>query len=350
MKKTIIFFLLLVIFGCKKDPYVDITFEAPVFKDSMIVNPVVLNDTIFTKFVAGINSYKDYIVLYANIVDYQLHLFDKKDGRLVKSFAALGRGPQEVLLFDNYSFNEEMGIASSIYTMQKKVVTFYIDSILENKSHFMDKMEYDGYDKIAWTNIYKCRQGYLMGGRKYETHPDGYRLTRLSDDFKIIGSYNDYPLLVNAEDSVNLALDWDQLRISSTLSPDGSKYAEATQIGGIIETFSIGNQIERTALKGFYKPHFYKDKNNVVFTEKTALGFYYLKATNSYLYALSYNGRNLEVPSCEVLVFDWQGNPVKKYINGKYRFMSICPDEKDGKMYAIAITGAREFILVAFDI
>lgn len=350
MKYFCFVFIFLATVSCKKDIYSDIAFEAPTFKDSVIVTPTVLNDTIFAKIIIGTNSYKDYLVLFANINDHLLHIFNKKDGRLVKSFAELGRGPQQILPFHHgYSINEKEGKLGIIYPIEKKIVIFHLDSILDNKEHFMDKIMYEDYDKIAWEKAYKRDKDFFMTGRKYETYQNGARFTLLSEKLKITDTYNSYPLLSSAKDSIKAALDWNILGILYAISPDGSKFAEATTIGGILETFSLSNKIERIALKGFYKPHFYRKKNEMVFTPKTQFGFYYLNASDDYLYALSYNGKQQKELSYEIQVFDWHGNPIKKYINKQYRLMSVCPDEKQGKLYALAYTDSHKIILVTFD-
>lgn len=134
------------------------------------------------------------------------------------------------------------------------------------------------------------------------------------------------------------------------MSPDGSKFAEGTRVGGILETFKIDNKIEPQILKGYYKPYFLRDKNEIIYTPKTQFGFYYLTSSNNYLYALSFNGGNCEeYPLCEMQVFDWEGNPIKKYKTNK-PLLNVCIDEERGKVYALSQTPMKELYLITFNL
>lgn len=87
----------------------------------------------------------------------------------------------------------------------------------------------------------------------------------------------------------------------------------------------------------------------MVFTEKTQFGFYYLAASNKYLYALSNNGKNdNSFVEKDIQVFDWLGNPIKKYKTDQW-LMNVCVDEEDKKAYAITFNN-WDFHLVSFDL
>ena len=72
-----------------------------------------------------------------------------------------------------------------------------------------------------------------------------------------------------------------------------------------------------------------------------------MTASNNYLYALSFDSNTFEYMSTDMQVYDWQGNPVKKYKTDR-PLQSICVDEKRGKVYAISMTPEREQILISF--
>ena len=153
---TIILFLATI--SCKKDIYSEISFEAPVFTDSVYTNTEVLNDTLYTKFVTGIASYKEYVILFANIDDYLFHFFNKNTGSIVKSFGKLGRGPQEILQISQFHVNETHGVLTAYQQMTKEIYVFHLDSVLQNKDRFIDKIDLRRYENMTFLNIYISKQ------------------------------------------------------------------------------------------------------------------------------------------------------------------------------------------------
>lgn len=91
------------------------------------------------------------------------------------------------------------------------------------------------------------------------------------------------------------------------------------------------------------------EKNQPVYTQKTQFAFAALAATDNYLYALSLNGANdLYLPVTDIQVFDWQGNPIKKYKTNQL-LMRLCVDEANGKAYAIVYDNGDQN-LVSFNL
>lgn len=87
----------------------------------------------------------------------------------------------------------------------------------------------------------------------------------------------------------------------------------------------------------------------MVFTKKSQFGFYGLTASDKYLYALSHSGKNdFNLPEKDFQVFDWQGNPIKKYKTDQL-LMRLCVDEANAKVYAIAFDN-YEYHLVSFNL
>lgn len=345
MKQIIVFLISLLAISCKKDMYQNIKFQTLNFPDSIELKANVLNDTIFTRFAWGLSCYKDYIILNANMDDHFLHLYDKNSGTRIKSFAKLGRGPQEVLAINNFHINENEGILTAFSQPEKNIYIFYLDSILQNKEHYMEKISLKHQSQMVFFEAYKCPSGFLLYGTRCEPYPQGARFTLFSKQGELLFAFDQYPIKP-LKDSLNNRDEWGQLLLSRTLSPDGTKFAEATQIGYIIETLDIKTHIERSSLKGYFKPHYFQEKNKKIFTPKTQFGALYLSSSNKYLYVLSYNGSNTPNPIHDIQVFDWQGKPVKKY-KTDYHLLNIYPDEENGKIYALAKTSAHELILIS---
>ena len=350
MKQTyIILFVFLAAVSCKKDIYSGITFTAPIFPDSIAVKAEVLNDTLFTKIIGNIALYKNYIILLTPAEDNMFQLYDKKTGVKIKDFGELGRGPQQILKIYDFSINNQQGTLTAFHQATREIYCFYLDSVIQNRPHFMDKINIKHYEDMTFDNAYRCKQNFLLRGGKCEAYPGGARLSLLSESGEIINMYDQYPVSSNFQDSIHAGEDWRELWCKQSISPDGTKYAEVAGIGGIFETFSIENKIEPLALKGYYKPHFYEKNYKKTFTAKSQFTFYYLTVSNQYVYALSHNGGSeYRLPKNDIQVFDWKGNPIKKYKTDQ-RLMSICVDETNQKIYAITFNN-YEYYLVSFNL
>ena len=177
MKKIIIFFILLAIFGCKNDHYVGITFETPEFKDSVYVKTEIFNDTIYTRMAWGMASYKDYIILLANIDECQFQLYNKETGERVKEFGRLGRGPQEILPVSNFHVNESRGILTSYFQAARQILVFHLDSIIQGKEHFMDKIQIQECTDMTFWEALPVHRNLLLYGGKCEAYPNGARFS-----------------------------------------------------------------------------------------------------------------------------------------------------------------------------
>ena len=350
MKLTItILFIFLAAVSCKKDIYSEIAFTAPVFPDSVLVKATVLNDTLFTKGVSDLAVYKNYVILLTPSEDFMFQLYDAETSVKVKNFGELGRGPQQIFKVNDFSLNTQHGTLTAFHQATREIYQFYLDSVIQDKPHFMDKTSIKKYDDMTFSKAYATQQGFLLSGGKCVVYPGGARLSLFTRDGRITDAYNCYPISSSPQDSIRVGEDWGRLLCLMAISPDGCKYAEATGIGGLLETFDVGVKIEPIALKGFYKPHYYMEDNQMVFTEKTQFGFYYLAASNKYLYALSNNGKNdNSFVEKDIQVFDWLGNPVKKYKTDQW-LMNVCVDEEDKKAYAITFNN-WDFHLVSFDL
>lgn len=335
MKSLVYILFFLAVVSCKKDIYSEITFNVPVFPDSVEVKTTLLNDTIYTKYIADIGIYKDHLILFTPGEDCMFQLYDKKTGAKIKDFGELGRGPQQILKIDGISINSQCGTLTAFHQATREIYCFYLDSVIQDQPHFMDKINIKRYEDMIFSDAFLCGQGFLLYGGKCEVYPGGARLTLFAKDGQIMDAYDKYPFSSNPKDSVHAGDDWKCLWNCHVISPDGSKYAEATEIGGILQTFQVDDKIRPMSLKGYYKPHFHTEKNQQVFTKKTQFGFYDLTASDKYLYALSQSGNNeLNFPAQDVQVFDWKGNPIKKYKTDQY-LMRLCVDEANAKAYAI---------------
>lgn len=132
-----------------------------------------------------------------------------------------------------------------------------------------------------------------------------------------------------------------------TLSPDETRMAIATSLGGIPEIFSLDDGIiENTATKYFTEPDFdVKENGGYSFNENTVESFNDLTSNEDKIYAV-FGGRILlkenfakpvedrDLVYTSIAVFDWKGSP-EKIIHTDYRIEKICLDEEENMLYAV---------------
>ena len=203
---TLLIFLAAV--SCKKDIYSGITFNVPVFPDSVEVKTTLLNDTIYTKYIADIGIYKDHLILFTPGEDYMFQLYDKKTGAKIKDFGELGRGPQQILKIDGISINSQCGTLTAFHQATREIYCFYLDSVIQNRSHFMDKINIIHYEDMTFSSALGCEHGFLLCGGKCEVYPGGARLTLFAKDGQIMDAYDEYPFSSNPQDSIHAGEDW----------------------------------------------------------------------------------------------------------------------------------------------
>ena len=341
MRNRFIFlFTILTVLSCKQDIYSSLSYEVPNFKDSVTTKATVINDTIYTRGSFKIFSYKDYLILFTPMDEYVFQLFNKETGQWIKNFGEVGRGPDQVLKLFDSSLNEEEGILTSFSQGPKEICVFYLDSVIHDKKHFLDKISLKKYDKMTFNHAYKCKNGFLLESGKCEVYPESRRFSLFSEKGELTATYDQYPFNSRpASDSINNSLDWNYLRPKKTFSPNGSKLAEASEIGGILQILHIGKSIEPHAIKGFYKPHFAMKDHHVEFTSQTRLWTFSVSSSNHYIYVLPHKSNTFydQTYSQDILVFDWEGNPVRKYKTDQ-NIVAVCADEEKEKLYILSHT------------
>ncbi|MDE6452302.1 MAG: TolB-like 6-bladed beta-propeller domain-containing protein [Odoribacter sp.] len=339
MKYLFTLFIFFAAISCKKDIYSDLIYEAPDFKDSITIKATVINDTIYTRGSSRIFSYKDYLVLFTPMDDYAFQLFNKGTGQWIKNFGEVGRGPEQILKLSDININEDEGILTSFIQGSKEIYVFYLDSVIHDKKYFLDKISLKKYDKMTFDYAYKCKNGFLLGSGKCKAYPESMRYSLFSEKGELTATYDQYPFNSRpASDSVNNSLDWILLRPKKTFSPDGSKLAEASEIGGVLQILHIGKSIESHVIKGFYKPDFaMKDDYNIVFTSKTRLWTTSVSSSNHHIYVLPHKSNTFydQTYNRDIHVFDWEGNAVRKYKTDQ-NIVSVCADEEQGKLYILS--------------
>lgn len=340
MKYIFMLFIFLITISCKQDIYSGLTYEALNFKDSATIKATVINDTIYTHGSSKIFSYKDYLVLFTPMDEYMFQLFNKETGQWIKNFGEVGRGPDQVLKLFDISINEDEGILTSFIQGSREICVFYLDSVIHDKKHFLDKISLKKYEKMTFTHAYKYKNGFLLESGKCKAYPESTRFSIFSEKGELTATYDQYPFNSRpASDSVNNSFDWKYLRPKTTFCPDGSKLAEASEIGVVLQILHIGKSIESRVIKGFYKPHFAMKNHNVEFTSKTRLWTSSVSSSNHHIYVLPHRSNTFydQTYGRDIHVFDWEGNAVRKYKTDQ-NIVNVCADEEKGKLYILSHT------------
>lgn len=137
------------------------------------------------------------------------------------------------------------------------------------------------------------------------------------------------------------------------ITPDEKKIVRATSIGGVVQCYTIeGNEVKEGWSKLFFPP-IYKLVEGakpawITWCEDSQMGFDNLYVTNQYIYLLLNGKFAKDKPFAnEVLVMDWSGNIIKRYVLDK-TVNAIAVDENKRIIYATVCGFDSEANIVVF--
>lgn len=118
------------------------------------------------------------------------------------------------------------------------------------------------------------------------------------------------------------------------VSPDGTRFAYASVVGGTMVFFEIGDSAIRVVRADRAFPVDFVEKKGIKIPAKdSAIGFVALCADDSYLYG-AYSGTPDYDDGRNIGVWDWCGNPVR-LIRTDRRVWSMAVDSRTGHIYAV---------------
>lgn len=275
-----------------------------------------------------------------NLVVYDLHsgdsytLFDKNTGAYITRFGTIGQGPDEIPAgCYGYLRNKKF----SVFDDQMRIVVKYsLDSLRNNNmvKHSVCLAKYEIPDArisrliaiddstFFGAGTYKSQYQYLLFDKNSKIIDYGVNVYNASDD--AFNMYTKY--LANQGDLV--------------MQPGKNVFACSVNFSSNLDIVEIvDRKIELIKSLRFadplYKPMSDGIYQSVDLTENSQVGYINLSATSKYIYALYSdkklyeNGRKSNV----VLVFDWDGNAVKKYTLDTDAYY-IAVDNTDQTVYA----------------
>lgn len=335
--KSILFLVLFIcVFGaCKDEKYHSVL---DMFSDSQKLSPkgesYIEEDSL--ALIEGLTCDEENLIVYDLHSDNSYTLFDKKTGAYITRFGTIGQGPDEIPS-GCYGYLLKKGF--SVFDDQARIVMKYNLDSLRNTGTKKSPICLTKYNipdaqisrliavddnTFFCAGTYKYRYQYLLFDKNNKIVDYGIDVYNASDS-----TFNMYTkFLANQGDlvmqpgkkvfaySVNFSSNLDIVEIVS----DKIKLIKSLRFGAPIYIPTVeGN--------GMYQ--------SVNLTESSQVGYINLSATSKYIYALYSdkklyeNGRKSNI----VLVFDWNGNAVKKYtLDTEAYYVTI--DEADQKMFA----------------
>ncbi|MDX2303371.1 MAG: BF3164 family lipoprotein [Microscillaceae bacterium] len=243
-------------------------------------------------------------------------MFNLNSAQLIKKFGRIGEAPNEFQFptFMQY-YPSKQGLMMGLYAARKFTYTeFQLDSVLfsNDPKPFAKSVTFD----FNHQRLFK-----LDGKRFVGVGLFSHRFVVSDKEGKILQSFFDYPHQNDLDEFSHRVLAM-AYQGNLIFSSDRSKFAFATIDSPNLDICKITPQrIEK--VKNFHlNPPDFRGQGgstiNVTMTTKNKVGFIDICADKSHIYVL-YSGRNWErhkdkyLQGNTVLVFDWEGNPVKAY-------------------------------------
>jgi hypothetical protein len=137
-----------------------------------------------------------------------------------------------------------------------------------------------------------------------------------------------------------------------TVHPDNNKFVFAAFFGCRFQIFDFVNNTIQPKVDLFFWDPVLREENRVcILDRQSKMGFQNIDSNQQFIYAL-YSGKtkadHLDELTCShLLVFDWDGNPVKRYLLDT-PLSSFCMNEAGTKLYGVAFT--PETTIVQYDL
>lgn len=272
--------------------------------------------------------------------DSCFHIFNKENGKHLRSFGYKGRGPGEVLYPSALHYNPLDQTVTTIEPNLKKIIRYNIINILSHKKPFFSEIElpYFALEAIPY------KDSFIIGGLLKE------RFVIADTNNRILQQYYEYPQLVR-DSAENRAIF--NYAPQYAIHPDQNKLAAITYIGGILEIFDIkDNKITPNTIKHLNEP-IYRPVEDcqpkwIATVPQTVAGCSNIYPAKEYIYCI-YEGELSEDPLIapkKVLVFDWKGHLLLQYEFKDGIPNTISADEK--YLYSIITTPEGEYQLYRY--
>lgn len=326
--------------GCRTS--YDAEYRPPVFADEASLKGEVLSDSLRLMTARDIALSKDHILVTGYDNEQWLHIFDRRNGQLLRNCIGRGKGPGEMLFAEGIEITPAKEVI--IWDIETKERNrFSLDSLLSGNTNPLVQKAAPVFEDGFWLacmNYVAPGKWLFTGSTGWERHP--IRRFRLGTPEDYV-SYDLYPEDSTSEDF------WGFWRSATsdpkvTVSPDGTKMAHGLLFGCVLETFDLsGDTIRPIAIRRFYKPDMIRDLG-VRGTDDTHLGFTHLTATDRRIFGIYVDQVSSEADNSpnSIVVFDWEGNPLARY-RTDYCLVALVaapekPDTDETEIFAVGVS------------
>ena len=255
-------------------------------------------------------------------------VFDWKTGRYIMDFGTKGLGPNEFVNFNTVSV---LGNKLGIYDNNKR--EFLYLSLNDSASISYTIIEIDENDDIIPFNIYALTEKYILATGLIKKG----RFALFNNEGVLMGTFGEYPKS-DVSDIASYTETAFAYQALIAYQPNKKKLAIGNQYGEGISFYNMNNILHPQLLKEYMMtpPHYIDaskgDRKSVTFQKDNICGFVDIGASEKYCIGLFLGQARVKGEAWrggdKLLIFDWDGNPVKKIdLPQKYLQMAISDDK-----------------------
>lgn len=275
------------------------------------------------------------IIMDKKTSEHGLHIINVNQEKFIASTAKKGRGPKEIQIPLGLNLDPENPRSFNTYArLKNKIFTFNLDSILTKENYFPQ-------EKIEFSESY-LMPVQIQNKQFIATGPFEKGRYRISDSSCSNHEYKyGYPYDPSKKNVSNQTKSL-AYQGKFTIQPGGNHLSFSTTNCGVLEFFRVNkNSIKKIKEHHFYNPDYEaKSNTSAPLSGENKMGFTGRSATKDYLYLL-YSGRtfikyrNQFLYGNIMLVFNWNGEPVKYYkLDKAVRSISVTDNNKTLYAYA----------------
>ena len=282
-------------------------------------------------------------------------IFNAITGKYVTRFGNIGTGPGELLVGNVLGICKK--VVYSFDIPRSYILKYNLKDIINNDKSIPEvvaKFEY--IPKTHLSRVISLGDSCFLGGGVYQSK---YQYLLL--DAK--GDILDYGITIfNHQESFNDIHKFLSNQGILKNHPDGNKYVYSVNNSANIDFIEIvDGKLNLVKSHRLYNPQFQNesfgnDAYSIDYKKNTIIGYIDISTSNEYVYTLytdktlvNDNGKSNRHSSDIILVFDWAGNPVKKYkLSQEVYYITI--DEEKKIFYALLQDKEYNWDIVSFNI
>lgn len=275
-----------------------------------------------------------------NVIIYDFHsgccytLFDKDSGNYITRFGAIGQGPTEIP-------SPCLGYLSkkcfAVFSDQARMIMQYsLDSLRSGVgSSFASCLAKYDIPDAQLSRLIVINDSTFLGAGAYRSR---YQYVLFDNHNRVLDAKVD--IYNSSDDNFNVYTKFLSNQGILIMHPDQHLFAYSLNFSSNMDFFKVeNNQIHLVRSLRLGNPCYRSVADNNMFsadlTEESIIGYVDISPTSNYVYALYSDKKVYESArkSNVILVFDWKGNPVKKYIlNVEVYYIAV--DEEQHRIFA----------------